>query len=371
MQKLVDGIAHHRDIVEFLAFGHEPEQLTTPSARRAFRTKANTQYEIVEKGEVETTKETEHSHHKGYALYRIWRVTDVVRKWLDRADGAEDVPSVKKQERLCVLLSLRDVKQTLHTIHDAPASGAPQGRNAMEAALQQRGLFLVQKRAVVTAYRGTCAACLPKAVPKGHVRKLAVRWPSEAPKSRYHSDLKDFVKRDPITGARYGLSTRDHFSGKQIAADLKHKTGAEVAAAFRKICADVGPPKVWITDNGGEFVNAEVKAVMDEYNIDHRTTKPYTPQTNGAAETEMKNTGGRAVLYRDVEQAKGNGDEWVKFWYALIGKRNNTRQPDRAMQTPNFLFQGHDRYHMNTRDHFSGYLGLLSGFRERLHVDQR
>ena len=42
------------------------------------------------------------------------------------------------------------------------------------------------------------------------------------------------------------------------------------------------------TDNGGEFVNQDLKKYLQEHGISHQTTCPYSPQQNGIA--ELKNS---------------------------------------------------------------------------------
>lgn len=60
----------------------------------------------------------------------------------------------------------------------------------------------------------------------------------------------------------------------------------EAAVDFLKECKEFFPFEIekLLTDNGGEFVNGDFERLCEALNIDHRTTKPYTPQTNGMVE---------------------------------------------------------------------------------------
>ena len=41
--------------------------------------------------------------------------------------------------------------------------------------------------------------------------------------------------------------------------------------------------QVFRIDNGGEFVNHDLKKVLGDHGIIHQTTCPYSPQQNGVA----------------------------------------------------------------------------------------
>ncbi len=48
-----------------------------------------------------------------------------------------------------------------------------------------------------------------------------------------------------------------------------------------------------MTDNGSEFVGKEFKFLLNQLNIEHIRTKPYTPKTNGKIEAVWK------ILHRE------------------------------------------------------------------------
>ncbi|GFW18655.1 retrovirus-related Pol polyprotein from transposon TNT 1-94 [Trichonephila clavipes] len=43
-----------------------------------------------------------------------------------------------------------------------------------------------------------------------------------------------------------------------------------------------------LSDGGGEVINSTVKSILEKFGISSRTSMPYTPQQNGAAERENR-----------------------------------------------------------------------------------
>lgn len=46
--------------------------------------------------------------------------------------------------------------------------------------------------------------------------------------------------------------------------------------------------KILHTDNGGEYLNKDLKEYMDKQGIVHELTSPYTSEQNGRAERELR-----------------------------------------------------------------------------------
>lgn len=44
------------------------------------------------------------------------------------------------------------------------------------------------------------------------------------------------------------------------------------------------------SDNGTEFVNVDVRKLLEKYSIQHQRTVPYSPEQNGSAERDMRTT---------------------------------------------------------------------------------
>ena len=69
-------------------------------------------------------------------------------------------------------------------------------------------------------------------------------------------DLID-MRSNPDGDYQYICHVEDHFSKFHILFGLKTKTAVEVATLFEeRVLAYLGPPKIFHSDNGREFVNA-------------------------------------------------------------------------------------------------------------------
>ncbi|XP_066925577.1 uncharacterized protein [Clytia hemisphaerica] len=119
-----------------------------------------------------------------------------------------------------------------------------------------------------------------------------------------HTDLAGPV--DPVAkdGHRYAMIFVDDFSGCSFTYFLKNKSDA--LQATEKFLADTNPfgnVKTFNfhteflptedtdrlrSDNGGEYISAEFKALLLKYNIKHELTSPYSPHQNGTAERNWR-----------------------------------------------------------------------------------
>jgi hypothetical protein len=86
-------------------------------------------------------------------------------------------------------------------------------------------------------------------------------------------------------GHKWILSCIDAFTNYVTFIPLPNKEAATVVDAFYRKCICVhGAPQILLSDRGSEFTAGTFEALMDDYNIDHRTTSPYSPSTNGQCE---------------------------------------------------------------------------------------
>ncbi|CAC5373668.1 unnamed protein product [Mytilus coruscus] len=87
---------------------------------------------------------------------------------------------------------------------------------------------------------------------------------------------KTQITRKPIAAT---YSIRFAFGGH-----LKQKTAKEVSELLLKFIYIFGPPRILQTDNGKEFNNADLCAVMDEFKTRKINGRPYHPQSQGRVE---------------------------------------------------------------------------------------
>eukprot|EP00257_Ricinus_communis_P014931 XP_015572729.1 uncharacterized protein LOC107260982 [Ricinus communis] len=98
-------------------------------------------------------------------------------------------------------------------------------------------------------------------------------------------ELPDFMGPFPPNGNIYILLAVDYVS-KWVVAKATRTNDSKVVIDFLKshIFFTFGTPKALISDRGTHFCNRVVEALLKKYNVTHRTSTAYRPQTSGQAE---------------------------------------------------------------------------------------
>ncbi|CAN6544064.1 unnamed protein product [Malus baccata var. baccata] len=93
----------------------------------------------------------------------------------------------------------------------------------------------------------------------------------------------------PSYGFTYILLAVDYVS-KWVEAKATRTNDSKVVADFIKanIFSRFGMPRVFISDRGSHFCNRTIEALFKKYNVRHRVSTPYHPQTNGQAEVSSR-----------------------------------------------------------------------------------
>ncbi|KAM1519888.1 hypothetical protein ACFX1Z_022643 [Malus domestica] len=100
----------------------------------------------------------------------------------------------------------------------------------------------------------------------------------------------DFMGPFPSShGFLYILLAVDYVS-KWVEAKATWTNDSKVVADFVKsnIFARFGIPRVLISDGGSHFCNRTIEALLKKYNVTHRVSTPYHPQTSGQAEVSNR-----------------------------------------------------------------------------------
>ena len=79
--------------------------------------------------------------------------------------------------------------------------------------------------------------------------------------------------------------------------------GIATAMTFRKWFSTFGAPVKLKTDNGPQFTSGTFKALMDEFSIDHVTSSPYHPASNGLAESGGVKNAKRILKHHPINTA--------------------------------------------------------------------
>ena len=174
-------------------------------------------------------------------------------------------------------------------------------------------------RAQVTEFLRKCGLCIVhQARPE---RPSMGEMPTaECPGQYVSLDLIGPMVPSAANSNRYILVCLDHYSGWAEAYPLRQKTNEAVWSYLRNdYLPRHGAPQVIITDNGSEFKGKPFAEWLKGHAIEHRTTTPYHPQSNG--KIERLNRTLKAMLRKLVNGDRSNWEE--KLGTALMAYRTN------------------------------------------------
>ena len=110
------------------------------------------------------------------------------------------------------------------------------------------------------------------------------KYVSEVPPHPWHtlgSDLFYFKRND-------FLIVVDYFSKFLIVRKIPNSTSSAVIKELELIFSEFGRPFIFRSDNGPCYSSEEFKFFMQNWLIEHRTSSPHYPQSNGLAESMVK-----------------------------------------------------------------------------------
>ena len=113
---------------------------------------------------------------------------------------------------------------------------------------------------------------------------IVQKYVSEVPPHPWHtvgSDLFYFERID-------FLVIVDYFSKYLIIRKIPNSTSSAVIKELGMIFSEFGKPLVFRSDNGPCYSSQEFKFFMQNWLIEHRTSSPHYPQSNGLAESMVK-----------------------------------------------------------------------------------
>ena len=143
----------------------------------------------------------------------------------------------------------------------------------------RKSYFPVVRENVKRLFKQTvnCSQCL-SAVDLPKTQRTRKPIPATYPNSRWQMDLK---KMPPSKGYNYICNIVNCHSRFAFGGHIKQKTAKEVTDVLLKFIHIFGPPRILQTDNGKEFNNADLKAVMEEFKTRQINGRPYHPQSQG------------------------------------------------------------------------------------------
>ncbi|CAN6572579.1 unnamed protein product [Malus baccata var. baccata] len=128
----------------------------------------------------------------------------------------------------------------------------------------------------------------------------------------------------PSYGFTYVLLAVDYVL-KWVEAKVTRTNDSKVVADFIKanIFSRFGIPRVFISDGGSHFCNRTIEAVFKKYNVKHRVSTPYHPQTSGQAEVSNREI--KQILKKTV---RPNRKDWsLRLEDALWAYRTAYKTP--------------------------------------------
>ena len=99
----------------------------------------------------------------------------------------------------------------------------------------------------------------------------------------------------------------DYFSKFLIVRRIPNSTTGAVKKELRDIFTEFGTPFILRSDNGPCYASEEFKFYLQEFRIDHLTSSPHYPQSNGLAESMVK------VAKKLIEKAILEDKPWNEF----------------------------------------------------------
>ena len=104
---------------------------------------------------------------------------------------------------------------------------------------------------------------------------------------------------------------------------LKTKTAEEVAEHLWTWITRFGPPDTILSDQGKEFVNKTITALLNKTGIERRVTSAYCPRTDG--QCERMNQTVIKVLRKHAETDTKKWDKWISYVeYSYNTRKNQT-----------------------------------------------
>ncbi|GJY64344.1 putative nucleotidyltransferase, ribonuclease H [Tanacetum coccineum] len=121
-------------------------------------------------------------------------------------------------------------------------------------------------------------------------------------------DAKDYVMRCDACQRSGNISSRIDYVSKWVEAQALPTNDARVVIRFlRKLFTRFGVPKALISHRGTYFCNSQLEKALQKYEVTHKLSTAYHPQTNG--QTDVTNRAIKHILERSVGYNPKNWSE--------------------------------------------------------------
>nr|KAG5710433.1 hypothetical protein BaRGS_022251 [Batillaria attramentaria] len=264
-------------------------------------------------------------------LVRKHRLKSQIRKAAPASDDAQgenrDVTKVKKRQlrKTAAKYTIREdvlyhdgilvakrnqVPEILQEFHDNYVSGGHLGMNKTYKKVLERYFWHGMKQEVEDYCRSCCVCQNMNACRK---KPAAPLHPIPVPKKKWSLVGMDIIGPLQVTdrGNQYIVALTDHFTKFPVAKAIPCKSSEEVARFMYETICIFGAFDSLITDQGREFINFALDILTDRFNINHRISSAYHPETNGQRERDNRTLKDTLVKITD-------NDDWDELLPAAL-----------------------------------------------------
>ncbi len=210
------------------------------------------------------------------------------------------------------------------------------GVNRFEALCKEH--FFKIPRDIIRKVVSECNTCMQGQPLK--VKETQKHITASRPMERLMIDLIDIkIYKSSNSGYAWILTIIDVYSKFGWAFPLKAKSGMDVSSTLSSLFFMLGPPQIFQSDNGEEFINKEMDALIKEFDISFLHSRPRHPQTQGQVE-RFNQTLTRSLQKFIYEESEGHieGDKvWTKYLSRVVYMYNLAKH-SATRKTPFKLF---------------------------------
>ncbi len=242
------------------------------------------------------------------------------------------IPDQYGQLRPCLWVPKMYQQMMLKAAHCHPFAGH-EGKDKTLARLQRK-YWWPRQYLHVQRFVEQCQVCQRSKDPPFAVRDHAPMQRTDIPSAphwKLHIDLMGPLQTSE-RGNKYIMVMTDAFSKYTVLAAIPDKKGETVAQTlFEKWIAIFSCPKILVSDNGREMVNNVMKILCEKFQIKHRKTASYHPQSNSPAESFN-----RTIIKYLRANLNNNTLDWEQHLPAIM-IAYNSRVHKAIATTPFFL----------------------------------
>lgn len=241
--------------------------------------------------------------------------------------------SKQNKSKLLLVLPQSMVKYVLEETHDRPTGGHFGSKKTINK-IKQR-FYWKSLDEDVKSYIASCDKCQRRKT--NYNDKPGLMIPMSIPRRTFEKIGMDILGPLPKSNRQnvYILVITDYLSKYVIAQPMKKATTQKILEILKKHVFYVhGIPKRIVTDNGTNLTSRPMRELLETLGINHKTTCPYRPQTNGQTERYNRVLGTQLSIFASEQQRT-----WDEYLDALT-YAYNTIEHTSTLATPYYLVFG-------------------------------